>query len=175
MCRASLSSALICSSVAPSRAAVAAVSPLAWSAQPRCVSRIWPMFIRLGTPSGLRMMSTGVPSGRNGMSWLGRIFAITPLLPWRPAILSPTLILRFWATDTRTSRLTPGCRAPLRPRPDPRPSAALPRQRAQPVDARLQVVIELAPELAHLDDLAPLAVRQAERAVLHRARLLAED
>ena len=34
--------------------------------------------------------------------------AITPLLPWRPAILSPTLILRFWATDTRTSRLTPG-------------------------------------------------------------------
>ena len=66
------------------------------------------MFIRLGTPSGLRMMSTGVPSGRKGMSSWGRILAMTPLLPWRPAILSPTEILRFWATDTRTSRLTPG-------------------------------------------------------------------
>ena len=30
------------------------------------------MFIRLGTPSGLRMMSTGVPSGRNGMSSIGQ-------------------------------------------------------------------------------------------------------
>ena len=58
------------------------------------------MFIRLGTPSGLRMMSTGVPSGRNGMSSWGRILAITPLFPWRPAILSPTEILRFWATTS---------------------------------------------------------------------------
>ncbi len=66
------------------------------------------MFMRLGTPSGLRMMSTGEPSGRNGMSSCGRILAMTPLLPWRPAILSPTLTLRFWATETRTSLLTPG-------------------------------------------------------------------
>ncbi len=56
------------------------------------------MFIRLGTPSGLSTMSTGVPSGRYGMSSTGRILAITPLLPWRPAILSPSLILRFCAT-----------------------------------------------------------------------------
>ena len=66
------------------------------------------MFIRLGTPRGLRMMSTGVPSGRNGMSSWGRILATTPLLPWRPAILSPTEILRLAATLTRMSRLTPG-------------------------------------------------------------------
>ena len=33
---------------------------------------------------------------------------MTPLLPWRPASLSPTEILRFWATYTRTSWLTPG-------------------------------------------------------------------
>ncbi len=66
------------------------------------------MFMRLGTPSGLRMMSTGVPSGRNGMSSTGRILAMTPLLPWRPAILSPSETLRFWAIETRTSWLTPG-------------------------------------------------------------------
>jgi hypothetical protein len=38
----------------------------------------------------------------------------------------------------------------------------------QPVDARLEVVVELAPELADLDDLAALAVGQAQRAVLTR-------
>ena len=85
------------------------------------------MFIRLGTPSGLRMMSTGVPSGRNGMSSAGRILAMTPLLPWRPAILSPTLILRFWATDTRTRRLTPGWRSSLFSRRNSRTSTTLPR------------------------------------------------
>ena len=53
-------------------------------------------------------MSTGVPSERNGMSSTGRIFEMTPLLPWRPASLSPSEILRFWATYTRTSWLTPG-------------------------------------------------------------------
>ena len=56
------------------------------------------MFMRLGTPSGLRMMSTGRPSGRNGMSSSGTIFEMTPLLPWRPASLSPSAILRFFAT-----------------------------------------------------------------------------
>ena len=44
------------------------------------------------------MMSTGVPSARNGMSSSGRIFAMTPLFPWRPASLSPSEIFRFWAT-----------------------------------------------------------------------------
>src|SRR5579875_728210 len=68
----------------------------------------WPTFIRPGTPSGFSTMSTGVPSARNGMSSTGRIFEMTPLLPWRPASLSPSVILRFWATYTRTSWLTPG-------------------------------------------------------------------
>jgi hypothetical protein len=69
-----------------------------YAAQPRCVSRIWPMFIRLGTPSGFRTTSTGVPSSRNGMSSEGTILAMTPLLPCRPASLSPSAILRFFAT-----------------------------------------------------------------------------
>ena len=75
---------------------------------PRWASSTWPTFIRLGTPNGLRMMSTGVPSVRYGMSSIGRILEMTPLLPWRPASLSPTEILRFCATYTRTSWLTPG-------------------------------------------------------------------
>ncbi len=33
---------------------------------------------------------------------------MTPLLPWRPAILSPTLILRFCATAIRIILFTPG-------------------------------------------------------------------
>ena len=56
------------------------------------------MFIRLGTPSGFSRMSTERPSSRNGMSSSGTIFEMTPLLPWRPASLSPSLILRFFAT-----------------------------------------------------------------------------
>ena len=75
---------------------------------PRCTSSTWPMFIRDGTPSGFSTTSTGVPSGRNGMSSSGRMRAMTPLLPWRPAILSPSEILRFCAIYTRTSWLTPG-------------------------------------------------------------------
>ena len=58
----------------------------------------WPMFMREGTPSGFRMMSTGVPSSRKGMSSSGTILEMTPLLPWRPASLSPSAILRFLAT-----------------------------------------------------------------------------
>ena len=64
--------------------------------------------MREGTPSGFSTISTGVPSGRYGMSSSGRIRAITPLLPWRPAILSPTDSLRFMATKTLTSLMTPG-------------------------------------------------------------------
>ncbi len=78
------------------------------AAQPRCVSKICPTFIRLGTPSGLSTMSTGVPSSRNGMSSCGRMRLMTPLLPWRPAILSPGWSLRFTATNTLTILSTPG-------------------------------------------------------------------
>ena len=61
------------------------------------------------------------------MSSAGRILAMTPLLPWRPAILSPTLIFRFWATDTRTRRLTPGWRSSFSSRRNSRISTTLPR------------------------------------------------
>ena len=42
------------------------------------------------------------------MSSSGTIRATMPLLPWRPAILSPTLILRFSPRYTLTSWITPG-------------------------------------------------------------------
>src|SRR6476620_3786938 len=45
----------------------------------------------------------------------------------------------------------------------------------QAVDAGLEVVVELATELADLDDLAALAVGEAQGAVLNLARLLTED
>src|SRR5438105_13920331 len=45
------------------------------AAQPRGVWRIWPMFVRLGTPSGLRTTSTGRPPWRNGMSSVGTVLA----------------------------------------------------------------------------------------------------
>ena len=106
------------------------------------------MFMRDGTPIGFRMMSTGVPSGRNGMSSTGRMRAMTPLLPWRPAILSPSEILRFWAM----------------------------RHAHHLVHAGRQLVVgRLAAEDLDVDDLAALAVRHAQRGVLHLARLLAED
>ncbi len=54
--------------------------------------------MRDGTPRGFSTMSTGVPSERNGMSSSGTTFAMTPLLPWRPAILSPTLSFFLLAT-----------------------------------------------------------------------------
>jgi len=66
------------------------------------------MFIREGTPNGLSTIFTGVPSGKNGISSSRITRDTTPLLPWRPAILSPTEILRFWAIYTRTNWFTPG-------------------------------------------------------------------
>ena len=71
--------------------------PRPFAAQPRCTSSIWPMFIRLGTPSGFSTMSTVVPSAMYGMSSTGTIIETTPLLPWRPAILSPGWMRRFTA------------------------------------------------------------------------------
>jgi len=49
--------------------------------QPKFVSIICPRFIREGTPSGFKITSTGVPSGINGISSIGTIFATTPLFP----------------------------------------------------------------------------------------------
>src|SRR3954469_11604839 len=57
--------------------------PRPFAAQPRCVSRIWPTFMREGTPSGLSTISTGVPSGRYGMCSFGRMRRVTPFLPAR--------------------------------------------------------------------------------------------
>src|SRR3990172_7881913 len=49
------------------------------------------------------------------MSSSGTILAMTPLLPWRPAILSPTESLRFIAMKAFTVLMTPGgSSSPLR-------------------------------------------------------------
>ena len=77
-------------SVAPSNTGVAIFQPNALAAPPKCTSSTWPKFIREGTPNGFNKISIGVPSGINGISSSGNTLEITPLLPWRPAILSPT-------------------------------------------------------------------------------------
>ena len=69
------------------------------------------MFMRDGTPSGFSTMSTGVPSAMYGMSSTGTIEEITPLLPWRPAILSPGCTRRLTARYTFTILSTPGARS----------------------------------------------------------------
>ena len=102
------SSSTMSSSRAPSNTGVATCQPSARAARPKWTSSTWPMFMRLGTPSGLSTISSGVPSARKGISSSGKMRLTTPLLPWRPAILSPTEILRFWAMYTRTIWFTPG-------------------------------------------------------------------
>jgi len=55
--------------------------------------------LRRGHAQGVsRTMSTEVPSAMNGMSSTGTILEMTPLLPCRPAILSPGCRRRFTAT-----------------------------------------------------------------------------
>ena len=46
----------------PSKTGVANFSPSSLAAQPKCVSNTCPTFMREGTPSGFKTMSTGVPS-----------------------------------------------------------------------------------------------------------------
>ncbi len=72
---------------------------------------------------------------------------MTPLLPWRPAILSPSESLRRWAMPTRTSLLTPAAMASW-------------SSRIEDLD---------------VDDLAALAVGDAKAGVLHLASLFAKD
>ena len=61
------------------------------------------------------LVTQGLEAGRglifpvqNGDASWGRTRDTTPLLPWRPAILSPGWILRRWAIYTRTTWFTPG-------------------------------------------------------------------
>ena len=49
----------------------------------------------------------GLPSGRKGMFSSGTMVEITPLLPWRPAILSPTFRVSLRAMKTLTISSTP--------------------------------------------------------------------
>ena len=91
----------------PFNAGEANLTPILLAAHPRWVSRIWPMFIREATPSGFKIISTGVPSSRKGISSRGTTRETTPLFPWRPASLSPTWIFLVCATYTFTWRITP--------------------------------------------------------------------
>ena len=81
------------------------------------------------------------------MSSTGRILEITPLLPWRPASLSPSEILRFWA-DVHPHEL---------------------------VHAGRELVTVVARQHANVDHLAGLAVRHLEAGVADLAGLLTED
>ena len=99
------------SSVAPSNTGVTARKPSFSAAHPRWVSSVCPTFIREATPRGFKIMSTGVPSSRCGISSAGKIMDITPLLPCLPAILSPTINFRFDATLTLTISVTPACKS----------------------------------------------------------------
>ena len=69
------------------------------------------------------------------------------MLPCRPAILSPAVILRRWATETRTIISTPGG----------------------------QVGVVFTGEDLDIHHLAALAVRHAQRGIFHIARFLAKD
>ncbi len=73
------------------------------------------------------MMSTGVPSSRKGISSTGKTIETQPLLPWRPAILSPAVILRRWATETRTILSTPALRSVFSSRVKTLTSTTIPR------------------------------------------------
>ncbi len=69
------------------------------------------MFIRPGMPNGFKIISTGLPSSKKGISSTGTTIETTPLFPCRPAILSPAITLRRWATETRTILSTPADRS----------------------------------------------------------------
>ena len=74
--------------------------------KPKFISSTWPIFIREGTPNGFKQISIGVPSSINGMSATGATIEIHPLFPWRPDILSPIWILRFWIMNTLIHSIT---------------------------------------------------------------------
>ena len=76
-------------------------SPRPFAAQPECASRIWPTFIRDGTPSGFSTMSTGVPSAMYGMSSTGTIFEIDALV----AVAAGHLVARLQAALHRDVHL----------------------------------------------------------------------
>ena len=71
----------ISSQVAPSNTGVAVYTPNFLAAIPKCISKTCPGFIREGTPSGLSKISTGVPSGKYGISSCGTTSDTTPLFP----------------------------------------------------------------------------------------------
>ena len=78
------------------------------------------------------------------MSSIGTMRETTPLLPWRPAILSPGWILRFTATKTLTIFITPGGSS------SPRCSfSTLSRKRCSRPLLRLVVLLAHRLDLAH--------------------------
>ena len=125
--------------------------PSAWkpmcAAQPRCVSSTWPMFMRLGTPSGLRMISTGRAVLEMRHVLFGHDLGDDALVavPAGELVALGDLAL---LGDVDAHQL---------------------------VDAGRQLVVVLAREDLDVDDLAALAVRHLEAGVAHLAGLLLED
>ncbi len=117
------------------------------ASQPRWISRTCPGFIRDGTPSGLRMMSTG-----------GAVLQERHVLD-RQDLRDDALV-----AVTAGELVTVGDLALLRD-----------VDADQLVHARRQLVALFAVEDADADDLADLAVRHLQRGVADLARLLTED
>src|SRR6266851_5478358 len=102
------------------------------------------------------------------MSSSGRMRAITPLFPCRPAILSPTESLRFMAINTLTILMTPGASS------SPCRSLAiffflLDGQRT------LVLFLSFAGEYLNIYNRAVDAGRRNQRSVFNVARFLTED
>ena len=99
------------------------------------------------------------------MSSTGRTLQTTPLLPWRPAILSPC-----WVADDALVAVTTGDLVALLD------LAALRDEDADElVDTRREVVAGLAGEADDVDDAAVGAVRHLEGGVAHVVGLGTED
>lgn len=124
------------------------MSPSSRAAHPRCVSRDLTDVHTAGNPERIEDDSIGVPFGRNCcMSSCGTTIETTPLFPWRPAILSPTWILRVWATFTLILF----------------------------EDASWQFVASYFGEDLDADNFSTFATREAKRAVFNIAGFVTED
>ena len=104
------------------------------------------------------------------MSSIGRILEMTPLLPCRPASLSPSLILRFWPTYTRTSWFTPGGSSWPSSRENTRTSITLPVSPCGHLEARVADLARLLTE-----DRAQQALLRRELGLALRRDLADED
>ena len=136
------------------------------------------MFIRDGTPSGFRTMSTGVPSGRNGMSSCGRILRDDALVAVAPRHLVAFHDLALLG-DVDAHQHVDARRQFVAGSRSSSPCHSSEVQAVRPLgeveDLARRVLVLEAREDLDVDDLALLAVRNAQGNVAGLFGLLAED